>query len=67
VESEPDSTVLENDRPVSIQSTFDASILDSAQRERFLPNWRAASAVLAQATICEAAQAEGIGRQGNRI
>ncbi len=34
VGAEPPSAGLEDDRPVSIQSTFDASVLNSWQRER---------------------------------
>jgi hypothetical protein len=60
--SEPRSAGLEDGRPVSIRSTFDASILDRAPRERFLRNLRAVEALQAGASLREAAQAEGMGR-----
>jgi hypothetical protein len=60
--SSPPSAETQDDRPVSLQSTFDASTLDSPQRERFLRNLRAVEAVQAGAALREAAQAEGMGR-----
>ncbi len=61
-ESEPPESRQEDDREVLIPSTFDASVLGSSQRDRFLRNLRAVEAVLGGATIRDAAQAEGIGR-----
>jgi transposase len=50
----------EDDQRVSIISTFDASMLESARRERFLRNLRAVEAVLAGAQLREIARAEGM-------
>jgi hypothetical protein len=50
----------EDDQRVSIISTFDASILSPARRERFLRNLRAVEAVLAGAQLRETAHAEGM-------
>jgi transposase len=52
----------QDDRDVGIRSTFDASILDEEQRERFLRNLRAVEAVESGASLREAAQAEGMSR-----
>ncbi len=65
VESRSHSAGFEEEKgekPTDLLSTFDASILDERQRERFLRNLRAVEAVLAGATVREAAQASGMGR-----
>ena len=51
-----------DDQHTDLLSTFDASILDEAQRGPFLRNLRAVEAVLAGARIREAAKAVGMGR-----
>ncbi|TMD69729.1 MAG: hypothetical protein E6I91_01380 [Chloroflexi bacterium] len=56
----PEEVEPEDDQRVNIISTFDASILSHAQRERFLRNLRAVEAVLAGAQLRETARAEGM-------
>jgi transposase len=60
--SSSSSAQTQDDRDVRIRSTFDASILDEEQRERFLRNLRAVEAVQSGASLREAAQAEGMSR-----
>ena len=56
----PEEVEPEDDQRVNIISTFDASILSHAQRDRFLHNLRAVEAVLAGAQLRETARAEGM-------
>ncbi len=49
-------------KPTDLLSTFDDSVLDEKQRERFLRNMRAVEAVGNGATLREAAAAAGMGR-----
>jgi transposase-like protein len=52
----------EGDKPVNLSSTFDDSTLEAPVRERFLRNLRAVEAVLAGATVVEAAREHQIAR-----
>jgi putative transposase len=52
----------ENDGKPDLLSTFDDSLLDEKQRERFLRNLRAVEAVKNGVTLREAAAAAGMGR-----
>jgi transposase len=52
----------EGDKPVNLSSTFDDSTLEAPVRERFLRNLRAVEAVLAGATVGEAARESQIAR-----
>jgi transposase len=51
-----------DEKPTDLLSTFDDSVLDEKQRERFLRNLRAVEAVRNGATLREAAAAAGMGR-----
>ncbi len=51
-----------DDQHADLLATFDASILDEEQRRPFLRNLRAVEAVLAGATVRDAAAAAGMGR-----
>ena len=52
----PEEALEEGDKPVNLSSTFDDSTLAAPVRERFLRNLRAVEAVLAGATVVDAAR-----------
>jgi Mu transposase, C-terminal len=58
----PQEAPEEGDKPVNLASTFDDSTLQAPVRERFLRNLRAVEAVLAGATIVDAARDHQIAR-----
>jgi transposase len=60
----PEASVLEehDEKPTDLLSTFDDSLLNEKQRERFLRNLHAVEAVRNGATLREAAGAAGMGR-----
>jgi transposase-like protein len=57
-----EEVLQEGDKPVNLSSTFDDSTLEAPVRERFLRNLRAVEAVLAGATVVEAAREHQIAR-----
>ncbi len=58
----PEEALEEGDKPVNLSSTFDDSTLEAPVRERFLRNLRAVEAVLAGATVVDAARESQIAR-----
>ena len=58
----PEVVEEEGDKPVNLLATFDDSTLEGPVRERFLRNFRAVEAVLAGATVVDAAKEMQIAR-----
>jgi hypothetical protein len=58
----PEEVLEEGDKSVSLSSTFDDSTLEAPVREHFLRNLRAVEAVLAGATVVDAARDHEIAR-----
>lgn len=58
----PEEVLEEGDKAVNLSSTFDDSTLEAPVRERFLRNLQAVEAVLAGATVVDAARENQIAR-----